>query len=483
MSENLDKLVQELIKYPSETAWLEFKHNNYDPNEIGRDISALANGASLDEKHAAYFLWGINDASHEIEGTSYNLQNLKKGNQELENWLRGLLSQNADFEYKMVDINGKQVGVLEIKPAVFQPVTFEKMAYIRVGSYTKKLQDHPPLQARLWNKLQNQHFEDQIAKNDLSIPDALKLLDYGVYFDLLNINQPSDQTGIAHYLMEDGILMKQDNGLFAVSNLGAILLAKRLSDFPKIARKAIRVVQYKGINRINMLKEGTGDKGYAVGFEGLMEYIGALIPSNEIITGAIREKRTAYPLLAIRESIANALIHQDFSITGAGTTIELFENRIEITNPGVPLVDVLRIIDNPPKSRNEKLASLMRRFGMCEELGTGWDKIVIACEENRLPAPRIELFEENTRVTLYAYKTFTSLSMAERILACYLHACVLYVQGEYMTNGTLRERFGLPQSSSGSISRLIKEAVEQKYIKPFDPKTSNKYMKYVPIWA
>ena len=141
MTENLDKLVQELIKYPSETAWLEFKHNNYDPNEIGRDISALANGASLEEKHAAYFLWGINDASHELEGTSYNLQNLKKGNQELENWLRGLLSQNADFEYKMVDINGKQVGVLEIKPAVFQPVTFEKMAYIRVGSYTKKLQD------------------------------------------------------------------------------------------------------------------------------------------------------------------------------------------------------------------------------------------------------------------------------------------------------------------------------------------------------
>ena len=139
MAENLDRLILELIQYPSELPWLELKHENYDPKTIGEDICALANGAALEGKHAAYFLWGIDDSTHEILGTEHNLQNLKKGNQELENWLRSLLSQNADFEYQAVSVCGHTVGVLTIQPAVFQPVTFEKTAYIRVGSYTKKL--------------------------------------------------------------------------------------------------------------------------------------------------------------------------------------------------------------------------------------------------------------------------------------------------------------------------------------------------------
>ncbi len=483
MTENLDNLVLELIKYPTELPWLEFKHNNYSPQTIGQDISALANGAALEDRHAAYFLWGIDDTTHEIVGTEFNLQNLKKGEQELENWLRGLLSPNADFEYQPVTVSGKMVGVLTIQPAAIQPVVFEKTAYIRVGSYTKKLQDHPALQARLWNKLQNHHFEDQPARENLALSEALRLLDYGIYFDLTGINQPSDQTGAAHYLTEDGILIRQDNGMYTITNLGAILLAKKLSDFPRVTRKAIRVVQYEGTNRMNMLRENVGNKGYAVGFEGLMTFIEALIPSKETITTALREKNTAYPLLAIREAVANALIHQDFSISGAGPTVELFDSRIEIINPGTPLVDVQRIIDNPPKSRNEKLASLMRRFRMCEELGTGWDKIVISCEDSQLPAPRVELYEENTKVTLYTYRPFSALSLDEKLLACYLHACVLFVQGEHMTNSSLRDRFGLPQTSSGSVSRLLKEALARHLIKPFDPEASNKYMKYVPAWA
>ena len=232
-----------------------------------------------------------------------------------------------------------------------------------------------------------------------------------------------------------------------------------------------------------MLKEDVGGKGYAVGFEGLIKYIDALIPTREVIDGALREKKSAYSILAIREAVANALIHQDLSVTGAGPTVEIFSSRIEITNPGLPLVDISRIIDNPPKSRNEKLASLMRRLKMCEELGTGWDKIVISSELMQLPAPKIELYEESTRVTLYAEVPFSNLSPEDKLRACYLHACIRYVQEEYLTNSSLRERFGVPQSSAGSISRLIKDAVSQKLIKPLDPDTSNKYMKYVPIWA
>ena len=175
--ENLDRLVNELCKLPDEIQWVEFKHNNYNPEMIGQDISALANSTALHDKSCAYMLWGIDDATHEIVGTGYNLQTLKKGNQELENWLRSLLSQNADFEFHCVSMNDKNVGVLIIYRAVNQTVTFEKTDYIRVGSYTKKLNEYPALQAQLWDRLRNSKFEERYAKQDLELENALRLLD------------------------------------------------------------------------------------------------------------------------------------------------------------------------------------------------------------------------------------------------------------------------------------------------------------------
>lgn len=481
--ENLEKLILELCKMPNETQWLEFKHDNYDPFMIARDISALANSAVLHEKTCAYMLWGIHDQTHEVVGTDYDLQSLKKGNQELENWLRSLLSKNAEFDFHTVSMHDKKVGVLIIYKAANQTVAFEKVDYIRVGSYTKKLNEYPALQAQLWDKLRNSRFEERYAKQDVDLPSALGLLDYSAYFDLVGIPQPTDAAGIAHYLLEETILVRQDNGLYAITNLGAILFAKQLSKFPRLSRKAVRVVQYKGNNRLEMLKEDIGTKGYAAGFEELLRFMEALLPTQERIIGALREKIAAYPGISIREAVANALIHQDFSITGAGPVVEIFEKRIEITNPGTPLVDVRRIVDNPPKSRNEKLAELMRRLRICEELGTGWDKMVAACEMAQLPAPRIDLYEESTKVTLFAEIPFSSLSAEERLWACYLHACVKQVQGESLTNSSLRERFGLPVSSSGNVSRLIKEAVGQRLLKPLDPATAPRYMKYIPYWA
>jgi len=428
-------------------------------------------------------LWGVDDKTHEIVGTTYDLQTLKKGNQELESWLRDLLSKNADFQFHSVQMDDKRVGVLIIYKATNQTVMFGKVDYIRVGSYTKKLSEYPALQAQLWDRIRNSRFEEQYAKQDLELREALQLLDYTIYFDLKGIPLPTNINGIAHYMLEEEIIVKHDNDLYAITNLGAILFAKRLSSFPRIARKAIRVIQYKGNNRLDILKEDVGTKGYAAGFTGLIKYIEALIPTQEIISGAIREKKSAYPILAIREAVANALIHQDFSITGTGPLVEIFQNRIEITNPGTPLVDIKRIIDNPPRSRNEKLAALMRRLGICEELGTGWDKIVESCERLQLPAPKIDLYEESTKVTLFSEIPFSSIPAEDKLWACYLHACIKYVQGEQLTNSSLRERFGLKNSSAGSISRLIKEAVEKKLIKPLDPTTAPRYMKYIPVWA
>ena len=294
---------------------------------------------------------------------------------------------------------------------------------------------------------------------------------------------PSNQDGIMHYILEDGIVIKQDNGLYSITNLGAILFAKRIADFPSVARKAIRVVQYENDTKLKILKEFNGTKGYAVGFEGLMGFLEALLPSEEVITETIRKTVTKYPMIALREIIANALIHQDFTVSGSSPLVEIFQSRIEVTNPGIPLVDINRFIDNPPKSRNEILSSLMRRLKMCEELGSGWDRIALECELMQLPAPKVTLFNENTRVVLFSELAFANIPHEEKLWTCYLHACIKHLSHEGLTNSSLRQRFGLEDTASAQISRLIKEAVSLGLIKLFDKNTAPKHMKYIPAWA
>ena len=200
--ENLDLLIKELIKLPNETEWLEFKHDNYTPEMIGKDISALANSATLSEKNSAYMIWGVHDETHDIVGTKYDLQTLKKGNQEIGNWLRSLLSKNVDFEFQTVEMKGTsgivKVGVLIIYKATNQPVMFEKVEYIRIGSYTKTLNEYPSIKTKLWNKLQNSKFEDAHAKEGLELNEALALLDYTTYFDIKGEPQPTESQGMYH---------------------------------------------------------------------------------------------------------------------------------------------------------------------------------------------------------------------------------------------------------------------------------------------
>lgn len=240
---------------------------------------------------------------------------------------------------------------------------------------------------------------------------------------------------------------------------------------------------YRGAGRIETLKEQEGTKGYASGFERLVDYINGLLPKNEVIEKALRRTVPMFPELAIRELLANAIIHQDFFVRGAGPMVEIFDDRIEITNPGEPLVDTDRFVDTPPRSRNEALASLLRRFGICEERGSGIDKVVFEVEFYQLPAPLFEAPSGFTRATLFAHKDLKDMDRQERIRACYLHACLKYVMRDFLTNASLRERFGVAERNKAAVSRYIREAVEAGMVKPVDEHGAKRLMKYVPFWA
>ena len=97
--QNLNLLIQQLTSLPTETEWLEFKHNNFDPAMIASDISALANSAAYRGKDKAYMIWGVHNETHEILGTEYNRFSKLVNNQEIGSWLKNMLSKNAGFDF------------------------------------------------------------------------------------------------------------------------------------------------------------------------------------------------------------------------------------------------------------------------------------------------------------------------------------------------------------------------------------------------
>jgi len=207
------------------------------------------------------------------------------------------------------------------------------------------------------------------------------------------------------------------------------------------------------------------------------------VSSNEVIEQAFRREMKMFPEIAVRELVANALIHQDFAETGTSVAIEIYSDRMEVSNPGRSFISPDRFIDEY-QSRNERLAGLARRIGICEEKGSGIDKVVSAAEAFQLPAPDFRVGALRTSVILFAHRDFESMDRAERVRACYQHCCLRYVTNQKMTNQSLRERFKLSEEKSAVASQIIAAAIDANRIKLADPsQTSLRYRSYSPFWA
>jgi len=294
-------LVRELCKLPCETEWIEFKGSNKHPQEIGEYLSALANAAALNGKANAYMVWGIEDQTHNLVGTDFLPSAAKKGNEPLESWLLRLLKPKIHFTFYELQIDGKAIVLLEIGRAFRHPVRFQSEAFIRIGQVKKPLKDAPERERELWRILDQTPFENLLAMERISSDEALRLLDYSAYFDLLEQALPSGRDGILDALKRDSLIRTRPQGF--------------------------------------------------------------------------------------------------------------------------------------------------------------------------------------TRTVLFAHKSLAVMDRAERVRACYLHACLKYVSREFLTNTSLRQRFGVEEKNKAAVSRYIREAVDAEVIKPFNEDASRKLMKYVPYWA
>ncbi|MCL2246994.1 MAG: putative DNA binding domain-containing protein [Lentimicrobiaceae bacterium] len=480
-TEELISLVNYLKIQSKENEWIEFKHNFHSPEEIGELISALSNSARIHNQAFGYLVFGIKNETHQVLGTDFKAQSYKKGNEELENWLVSRLNPRIDFAIHEFDYDvNKHISLFVIPAAKNRPVLFLHQAYIRVGSITRKLIDFEEKERKIWQNNDYQ-LENDIAKSKLSASEVIALLSTETYFELLKIPYPSNQSGVVEKFISELLIVKENTG-YAITKLGALLFAKNLNDFDELYRKAVRIVVYKGKGKIETEREQIFTKGYCVGFENMLDWINGQLPANEIIGRALRVNQRAYPEVSVRELTANCIIHQDFEQKGF-PMIEIYSDRVAISNPGQPLIVPERFIDEYV-SRNEKMADLMRRANFCEEKGSGMDKVISNNEAYRLPPINILVDDVRTTVTIYAYQKLSEMGRKDKINACYQHCSLRYLKNEKMTNQSLRERFEVEERNYSTISRIIRDTIEANLIKEEDPDNKAKrYSRYVPFWG
>jgi len=277
------------------------------------------------------------------------------------------------FPHAVVDYHGHTLLFIRIPEQTNKPIYLRGKdiyeAYIRSAGHTVKMSKE-----QVHELIAQSHglsFEDRVAKSGVSMEEVENLLDCQKMFELLGRTMPSDKHQMMALMDEYGLISVRDD-LYDILNLGAILFAKQLKDFPTLRGKEIIVRRYQGTNNRILSLEYICQTGYAIGFKDLVNFV-----SKNTSTESIEIQREAipsYPIVAIRELTANMMVHQDTALKGMPLTIEIFTNRLTFTNPGSSLNDVNRLIDLPPHSRNESMAQMMLLMDMCERRGSGIDK-------------------------------------------------------------------------------------------------------------
>ena len=474
----LNLLHESLNPIPHEKNELDWKADLSEKTEkLAHHLCAFAN-----TQGGGFLAFGVDDNGSiiGIREKPYQETIKKLGNIARQNIIPG-----SAIDYTILTYQGHELLLVYVKESQEKPVHLRSGtiydSYTRSAGQTRKMTKLEV--AQLIARSSGASFEEESALSNLTSDDVIKRLDVQSYFDLLSMPLPQTNEAILDRLTYDKIVRKDGDSLL-ITNLGAILFAKDLREFDHLQRKSVRVIIYDKTDRLQVRREYEEKHGYASGFEGLINYISNQLPTNEIIEQALRKEVKMYPDLAIRELVANAIIHQDFSTMGTGPMVEIFSDRIEITNPGKPLINTMRFIDSPPQSRNELLASFMRRANICEERGSGIDKVIFQVELYQLPAPNFIETDNHLRVVLYAYRPLAKMEKGDRIRACYQHCCLKYVSGQRMSNQTLRERFSISEANYPMASRIIADTIKAKFVKPSEPESkSKKYATYLPYWG
>jgi predicted HTH transcriptional regulator len=433
-------------------------------------------------KDAAYLVFGVRDGDHAVVGTSVDLLGETVGSETFILWLNKYLEPKISVMVESFDYDGRKVEILCIDPGYRQPVKFKKIPYIRIGSSQQPLSNYPERERALWQITSRFSFESSFLTDHLTVKQIEETFAVQPLLKALGHKLATVETAF-DYMQRTGWIKSDLQGRYEVATLLAITSALNLNQFPSLDGKGSRVLVYRGKDNLDAVDDIEGRKGHLVTFSSLLTVVMSRIPSKEQMIHGVRTKIYDIPEIAIREFLANMLVHQDFTSAGSRPTVEIFKDKVRMTNPGLPLVSVDRFIDAPSKTRNPKFARLMREAGFCEERGSGVDRAIREIERASLPPPLIEAVEGSTVVTVFMPRRFAEMTPDERIRACFQHACLKYEQGEPMSNASLRERFGLSQKQYPQVSNVIRDAAEAGRIRPLSEEQGNRNARYVPFYA
>mgnify|MGYP000860489296 CR=1 FL=1 len=479
VAEALDWLADSLEPVPHEINELDWKVAITDHKDrLIEHLIAFANYPS-----GGCLVFGVDDTGKPVGISQSEVATIANT---LANVGRDAIEPPLALDHSVADCRGTPILLVRIPEQASKPVHRRgksvEDAWIRSNGTTRKA-SRPEVAGLMLNS-SPPRWEDLRASSLMGIDEVHAALDLDTIGRLLQRPLPVEPADLARWLADEGMLVAEARGYY-ITNFGAIASARSLAGFDGLARKGVRVVRYRGTNKVESIEEVPGQRGYAVAFEGLIAYLHQVLPRSEVIEQSLRTVVTMYPDIALRELIANALIHQDFSITGAGPMIDIYDDRIEITNPGalLPGKKLDRLIGTTPESRNDKLASSFRRYRICEERGTGFQKVVKAIELFGLPPLKMTVLDNAFRVTLFAPKKFTDMTLGERVEATYQHAVLQYLSSSSLTNTSLRNRFKLHEKSRNQITNLIGESVAAGRLKRKDEGSGNKFAEYWPYWA
>ena len=395
-------LLEELTSFPVETEWIEFKMDkgSVSDEQIGEYISAMSNGATIANKPFGYMVWGVEDETHVVKGTNFTFVHAKHGgNQDLELFLRLYLSPKINFEIFEFDEQNKHIVLLRIPATKGEPVHFQNIPYIRVGSNKTDLRKFPDLMRIIYNS-QEDWSAKIITSASLSDLDPEAIAVARIKYKELNSNKSYytqiDQWDDVQFLDKAKITI---NG--KITRTAILLLGKEEAThylLPSVAEITWKL--------------DTEEKTYEhfatpflLNTTKVMQRIRNIkhkfFPDNELLATTVDK----YDTRSILEAVHNCIAHQDYGLNSRILVTEQIDKLI-FTNAGSFFEgkpDDYSFGDKTPeKYRNQWLASAMVNLGMIDRLGYGIHSLCLSQMKRFFPMPDYDLSQQN-KVVLKIY--------------------------------------------------------------------------------
>ena len=379
---NYNELLNDILKREFEEEWFEFKENWYNPHQIGEYISALSNSSAVLGKDYAYFIWGIDDNTHVVKGTSFDFYK-NVGNEPLQNYLARMLRPSIAFSFEEFIYNNKRLVILKIPAAVKVPTSFDRHRYFRIGSSKIDLENYPDREALLWNVLSN-GYPSMI--NTESPVQNLTFNQLFLYYGSKGLSLRTD-----NYV--DNLILKTNSGKYNI-------LAYVLADNGNIP---IRVAIFSGKTKFDKLysvKE-CGNVSILYAIDNVINYANSInmVKSKENLSTGYREDIYLFDQECFNEAVKNAFIHNKW-ITKASPMISFFIDRVEITSFGslAPGQTIDGFYKGHSVPVNEQLSNIFLQTHVSERTGKGVPTIVNNIGQNAFE------FNESTIVVNIPFK-------------------------------------------------------------------------------